>query len=159
VPQSINSIVLKTNGISFALQAVLFLFIGSFADYGQWRPWILIFWTVLSWGVGFGWLGVHDGAKWQAGTALYILGRCFLIVTLLIKVIGYQLALTFWTAAFPRLARDTPELQLAAKQLRDGAITEEQYSSEDSIQRNRLANLSFYVCSCGEVESYLLKLT
>lgn len=73
-PQSINSIVLKTNGISFALQSALFLFIGSFADYGRWRPWILISWTVVSWGVGFGWLGVHDASKWQAGTALYILG-------------------------------------------------------------------------------------
>lgn len=74
-PQSINSIVLKANGISFALQCVLFFFIGSFADYGRWRPWILITWTVVSWVVGFGWLGVHDSSKWQAGMALYILGR------------------------------------------------------------------------------------
>jgi MFS-type transporter involved in bile tolerance (Atg22 family) len=73
-PQSINSIVLKTNGISFALQAALFLVIGSFADYGKWRPWILVFWTFVSWAVGFGWLGVHTAEKWQAGTALYILG-------------------------------------------------------------------------------------
>jgi len=139
-PQSINSIVLKTNGISFALQSVLFLFIGSFADYGRWRPWILVFWTIVSWGVGFGWLGVHDPSKWQAGTALYIIG-----------LIGYQLALTFWTAAFPRLARDTPELQNAVKDLRDETMSEEEYSEVDSLQRNRLANVAFYVCSCGEV--------
>jgi hypothetical protein len=66
-------------------------------------------------------------------------------------VIGYQLALTFWTAAFPRLARDTPELQAAAAELRDGTISEEEYSKRDSLQRNRLANVSFYVSSCGEV--------
>lgn len=66
-------------------------------------------------------------------------------------MIGYQLALTFWTAAFPRLARDTRHLQLAAKELRDGKMTEEEYSKRDSLQRNRLANVSFYVSSCGEV--------
>ena len=71
----------------------------------------------------------------------------------LILVIGYQLALTFWTAAFPQLARDTPELQDASKDLRDGNMSEEEYSKADSLQRNRLANVAFYVCSCGEVNS------
>lgn len=66
-------------------------------------------------------------------------------------VIGYQLALTFWTAAFPRLARDTSELQSAAEKLRDGTLSEEVYSKVDSLQRNRLANVAFYICSCGEV--------
>jgi hypothetical protein len=66
-------------------------------------------------------------------------------------VIGYQLALTFWTAAFPRLGRDTSELQSAAAELRDGTMSEEKYSKRDSLQRNRLANVSFYVSSCGEV--------
>jgi len=44
--RTINSIVLLANGISFAIQVVLFLILGSFADYGTWRPWILIFWYV-----------------------------------------------------------------------------------------------------------------
>lgn len=35
--RDINAIVLTTNGISFAIQAVLLLFIGSWADYGRWR--------------------------------------------------------------------------------------------------------------------------
>ena len=33
----VNSIVLLTNGISFALQAVILLIIGAWADYGYWR--------------------------------------------------------------------------------------------------------------------------
>jgi hypothetical protein len=33
----VNSIVLLTNGISFAIQAVLLLLIGAWADYGRWR--------------------------------------------------------------------------------------------------------------------------
>ena len=34
---AVNAIVLLTNGISFALQAVILLTIGAWADYGQWR--------------------------------------------------------------------------------------------------------------------------
>lgn len=49
------------------------------ADYGTWRPGITTAFTVLAWAVSFGWLGVQDASKWQAGTALYILG-----------LIGYQ---------------------------------------------------------------------
>ena len=33
----VNAIVLLTNGISFALQAVVLLTIGAWADYGEWR--------------------------------------------------------------------------------------------------------------------------
>ena len=35
--KSVNSIVLLTNGISFALQAVVLLLVGAWADYGHWR--------------------------------------------------------------------------------------------------------------------------
>ncbi|KIJ07753.1 hypothetical protein PAXINDRAFT_164557 [Paxillus involutus ATCC 200175] len=44
--RDINSIVLLTNGISFAIQAVLLLVIGTWADYGQWRPNITIIFTL-----------------------------------------------------------------------------------------------------------------
>jgi len=54
---------LITNGLSFALQAVLFLAVGSLADYGVWRPHITTAFTVLGWGVSFGWLGVMTPDK------------------------------------------------------------------------------------------------
>lgn len=82
------------------------------ADYGTWRPHITTFFTLLGWGVSFGWLGVMEPSKWQIGTALYILG-----------LIGYQCALTFWTAAFPGLARDLPEIQEAEDELSAGQIS------------------------------------
>lgn len=60
---AVNSIVLITNGLSFAFQAVFFLAVGSLADYGVWRPHITTAFTVLAWGVSFGWLGVEDASK------------------------------------------------------------------------------------------------
>ncbi|EAL19113.1 hypothetical protein CNBH2130 [Cryptococcus deneoformans B-3501A] len=138
--RSVNSIVLITNGLSFAFQAVLFLIMGSFADYGIIRPHITTAFTVLAWAVSFAWLGVEDPSKWQAGTALYILG-----------LIGYQGALTFWTAAFPGLARDLPEIKDSEEKLARGDTDRKSHDRLDMLARNRLANVSFLVCSLGEL--------
>ncbi|KAK4688267.1 hypothetical protein P7C73_g1840, partial [Tremellales sp. Uapishka_1] len=138
--RSINSIVLITNGLSFALQAVTLLVVGSFADYGTWRPHITTAFTLLGWGVSFGWLGVETASKWQIGTALYILG-----------LISYQCALTFWTAAFPGLARDLPHIKESEEKLSRGETDRETHEHLDMLARNRLANVSFFVCSIGEL--------
>ena len=37
LPCAVNSIILLTNGISFAIQAILLPVIGAWADYGTWR--------------------------------------------------------------------------------------------------------------------------
>ncbi|KAH9944825.1 MFS general substrate transporter [Amylocystis lapponica] len=130
--RDVNSIVLLTNGISFALQAVVLLIIGAWADYGHWRPNITIFFTLLAVAVSFAWLGVEDPSRWQAGVALYILGLCSHI----------------WTAAFPGLARDLPEVKESAEKV---WTAQKQHAQFESISRNRISNVSFTVCSVGEV--------
>ncbi|KAJ7592886.1 autophagy-related protein 22-like protein [Mycena floridula] len=138
--RDINSIVLLTNGISFAIQAVLLLIIGAWADYGSWRPNINIFFTILAIAVSFAWLGVEDPSQWRAGVGLYILG-----------LITYQCSLTFWTAAFPGLARDLPEVQQSLEDTKSGQTTLDEHSSLISLSRNRISNISFAVCSAGEI--------
>ncbi|KAL8628548.1 hypothetical protein Q9189_005733 [Teloschistes chrysophthalmus] len=73
--RTINSIVLLANGISFAIQVVIFLVIGSYAV----------------------------------------------------------------------------QLRLKAEEYTDGAITREEYDHADMMQRSRLANMAFYIQSCGEI--------
>ena len=138
--RDINSIVLLANGISFAIQVVLFLILGSYADYGTWRPYILIFWSIVAFGLGFGWLGVHTVDKWPVATGLYMIG-----------LIAYQMCITFWTAAFPGIARNTPELRLKAEQYEASEINREQYDFADMMQRNRIQNVAFIVQSAGEI--------
>ncbi|KAI0775082.1 MFS general substrate transporter [Trametes elegans] len=138
--RDVNSIVLLTNGISFALQAAVLLLVGAWADYGSWRPNITIFFTLLAVAVSFAWLGVDDPSRWQAGVALYILG-----------LITYQCALTFWTAAFPGLARDLPKVQESAAQTVSGEKTLTAHADCESMERNRISNMSFAVCSAGEI--------
>lgn len=139
-PRSINSIVLLCNGISFAIQIVVFLTLGSFADFGYWRPNILIALSIIAWGIGFGWLGVHTSDKWQVGVGLYIVG-----------LIAYQTTLTFWTAAFPGLARNTAEMKEKADAYTAGEITREEYNFADTMMRSRLSNIAFYIQSVTEI--------
>jgi MFS-type transporter involved in bile tolerance (Atg22 family) len=138
--RSITSIVLLSNGISFAIQVVLFLILGSFADYGTWRPWILVFWSIVAFGLGFGWLGVHEPSKWPAATGLYMVG-----------LIAYQMCITFWTAAFPGLARNTVEMREKAEAYESGEIDRDAYDFADMMQRNRISNVAFIAQSAGEI--------
>ncbi|KAL2815671.1 autophagy-related protein 22-like protein [Aspergillus granulosus] len=138
--RSIESIVLLCNGISFAIQVVVFLVIGSFADFGTWRPNILIGLSIVAYAIGFGWLGVHDPERWHAGVGLYMVG-----------LIAYQTTLTFWTAAFPGLARNTTEMKAKADEYNAGSISREEYDFADTMKRSQLANVAFYVQSVAEI--------
>lgn len=138
--RTINSIILLCNGISFAVHIVVFLVLGSYADFGTFRPNILIVLSLLAWGIGFGWLGVHTADDWQSGLGLYIVG-----------LIAYQLCLTYWTAAFPGLARNTKELREKAHQFENGEITRQEYDNADSMKRNELSNNAFITQSVGEI--------
>jgi len=66
-------------------------------------------------------------------------------------VIAYQTTLTFWTAAFPGLARNTPQLRQKAEEYTAGTITRDEYDFADSLQRSRLSNMAFYIQSVGEI--------
>ena len=53
-----------------------------------------------------------------------------------------QLTLSFWSASFPALARNTREIREKARDCADGTITREQYDHFDSMKRNELSNVS-----------------
>lgn len=176
--RTVESIVLLCNGLSFAIQAVLFLVIGSFADYGKNRPYILIVSTVIAIAISFAWLGVKQPEQWQTAIALYMLG-----------LVTYQLCLSYWTAAFPGLARNLPHMRQARAELTDaagpvqtanvaapddaqaehsdkqpvdapktlepvateGRMTAAKYAVLETMAINRISNIAFAVCSFGEL--------
>ena len=69
----------------------------------------------------------------------------------MIGLIAYQMCITFWTAAFPGLARNTPELRATAEQYTRGQIDREAYDFADMMQRNRISNVAFIAQSAGEI--------
>ncbi|QUC17660.1 uncharacterized protein UV8b_01901 [Ustilaginoidea virens] len=138
--RDVNSVVLLCNGISFAVQGALFLVIGAYADFGTGRRWVLLIWSVVAYGIGFGWLGVDDAGEWGVGVGLYVVG-----------LIAYQLTLTYWTAAFPSLARNTPRAREARAAFESGEISRQQLDRRDELERSRLSNVAFWLQSVGEV--------
>jgi hypothetical protein len=113
-------------------------------------------------GVAFGWLGVEDPSQWETGIVLYVLGCMYPILYRSSifyffdtdyndTVIAYQCALTFWTAAFPGLARDLPSTQASLRAAQNGEKTMKEHAEVESMERNRISNVSFAVCSAGEI--------
>ncbi|KAE8260355.1 hypothetical protein A4X13_0g393 [Tilletia indica] len=140
--RTVESLVLLANGIGFAIQVVLFLFIGSLADYGSYRPWILVFFTVCGAASCMAWFGVTDPSQWQAAMGIYIINN-----------ITYQGALSFYSAAFPGLVRGLPEVRESAEKLsaKPPQTTAEDHAKLESLQRNRVVNISFGVQAAGEI--------
>lgn len=130
--RDINSIVLLCNGISFAIQAVLFLVIGAYADFGTGRRWILLVWSIIAYGIGFGWIGVHTAEKWKVSVGLYMMG-----------LITYQVTTAYWVAAFPSLARNTQHLRDSQTAYANGEISQQELDRRDEMERARLSNVAF----------------
>ena len=71
------SVILIANGLTFLVQALVFVGVGSLADFGNWNPWVVRGFSVLCWIFEFGFLGVKTAAKWRVSMALYILSSRF----------------------------------------------------------------------------------
>lgn len=69
----------------------------------------------------------------------------------MVGLIAYQMCITFWTAAFPGLARNTPQLREKAEQYNNGEISRDEYDFVDMMQRNRISNMAFFIQSAGEI--------
>lgn len=67
------SVVLIATGLTFVSQAIVFITIGSLADYGNWNPWVVRIFSIVCWAFEFGFLGVTTANKWRIAMALYIL--------------------------------------------------------------------------------------
>ena len=52
----------------------------TMADFGSWRPYILIVQTLIGVAIGFAWLSVHSAKKWEYAAALYIVGCKSLVI-------------------------------------------------------------------------------
>lgn len=137
---SVNSLVLIGNGIAFAIQVVLLLVLGSFADFGRWRPLILMAWTAVSIILGCIPPAFHRADQWR--------GAFWLAVW---SIIAYNITYTFYLAIFPGLARQTPKIRAKMQEHLSGRISREEYDVSDSLMRNELSNLALYVNGLGAV--------
>ncbi|KAG6848590.1 hypothetical protein H0H93_015639 [Arthromyces matolae] len=129
--KSVSSIVLVANGVSFAVMTTMFITIGSAADYGTFGRWLLFVITIICWGAQFATISLTVPSRWPVAMALYMIG-----------FITYGATLVFYAAAFPRLARNTARSRGLRTQYEAGEITKEEHDMEESMEKNRISNIS-----------------
>lgn len=78
---------------------------------------------------------VYDGGtapdRWGAAMGLFMVG-----------FVTYGATLVFYAALFPRLARNTPHARQLREKYDRGEITAELYETEESLEKNRISNIS-----------------
>jgi len=133
-----TSVILIATGLTFLTQALLFIGIGSLADYGNWNPWVVRGFSVLCWAFEFGFLGVTTANKWRAAMALYILSS-----------VTFWASYVFFNAIFPKLAHDLPEARQAREEFLNGSIKEEEFERRCSMARSKIMNVSYFWNNVG----------
>ncbi|KAH8894151.1 putative autophagy protein [Thozetella sp. PMI_491] len=126
----INSYLLDVTGILFAAQLVVLLIIGPYADYGNWRPWILIIAQTILYICQFAMCGMSRPDQWQSAQVLYVIGS-----------LAANVATAFYAATFPGLVRDLPELIQSEHDVAEGAKSPADHEKLDSYERSKLYNL------------------
>ncbi|KZT05595.1 MFS general substrate transporter [Laetiporus sulphureus 93-53] len=146
--KSVSSIVLIANGVSFAIMTVIFTTIGSAADYGTFGRWLLFVITLICWGAQFASMALTSPSRWVAAMGLYIVG-----------FVTYGATLVFYAAVFPRLARNTPHARSLREKYDSGEIPAEEYELEESLEKNRISNISTVHSNLGYIFVLCLNLS
>ncbi|KAH8761043.1 autophagy-related protein 22-like protein [Diaporthe sp. PMI_573] len=136
--KSYESVALIASALVFVGQSILFIFIGSTADYGSWAPWILRISVLIYGGLSLGFFGLQTPGAWPAAMALYVLTN-----------IGFYVVFTFGYALFPRIADDQPEARKARLALQNQDIKESKYETTIEHIRSTIANHAWAANNVG----------
>ncbi|KAJ8519663.1 hypothetical protein ONZ45_g3385 [Pleurotus djamor] len=146
--KAVSSVVLIANGVSFAVMTLIFTTIGSAADYGTFGRWLLFVVTCVCWAAQFSSMALTTPSRWPVGMALYMIG-----------FISYGATLVFYAAAFPRLARNTPHARALRDKYEAGEVSKEEYEVEESMEKNRISNISTTHSNIGYIVTLCLNLS
>lgn len=147
--RSVASVVLVANGICFAIMTVLFVTLGSAADYGSFAKYLLLILTIICWIAQYAMISIRHSSQWPAGMVLYI-----------ISYISYGATLVFFAAIFPRLARYMPNVRKAREEdLKDGKIDQKEYDRIESLEKNHISNISTAHSNIGYLMTLVLNLS
>lgn len=76
-----------------------------------------------------------------------------------ISFISYGATLVFYAAAFPRLARNTAHARAVEDKYEAGEISTEEYELEESMEKNRISNISTVIIVLRVVSARLTRTT
>ncbi|KAL0950300.1 hypothetical protein HGRIS_010277 [Hohenbuehelia grisea] len=127
---------------------MIFTTIGSAADYGTFGRWLLLVVTCICWGAQFASMSLTTPGRWPVAMALYMIG-----------FISYGATLVFYAAIFPRLARNTPHARELRTKYEAGETDRETYEVEESLEKNRISNISTMHSNIGYIFTLCLNLS
>ncbi|KAH9972936.1 autophagy-related protein 22-like protein [Lactifluus volemus] len=136
--KAVTSVVLIANGTSFALS-------GRLWDVGKWP---LLVTTLICWATQFASVTLTSASLWGVAMGLYM-----------ISFISYGATLVFYAAAFPRLARNTQHSRDLREKFDHGEIPVEVYEREESLEKNRISNISTTHSNIGYIVTMALNLS
>ncbi|OGM41032.1 autophagy-related protein Atg22B2 [Aspergillus bombycis] len=116
--RSVSSVVLIANGLCFTCMTVIFVWLGSAADYGSFGRWLLLVLTVVCWTLQYGMMAIKHPSQWPAAMGMYV-----------VAYVAYGATLVFYAAVFPRLARFMPHVRKA----REEDLREDKITLEDNV--------------------------
>ena len=126
--RSVSSVVLIGTGLCFMFMTIIFVWLGSAADYGSFGRWFLLALTVVCWALQYGMMAIRHPNQWPAAMGLYV-----------VSYVAYGATLVFYAAIFPRLARYMPHVRKAREEdLKEGKINQKQYDVIESLENNHI---------------------
>ncbi|KAJ9216201.1 hypothetical protein DTO166G4_2133 [Paecilomyces variotii] len=147
--RSTASVVLIANGLCFTFMTVMFVWLGSAADYGSFGRWLLLALTVVCWILQYGMMAIRHPSQWPAAMGMYI-----------VAYVAYGATLVFYAAVFPRLARYIPHVRKAREEdLKDGKISQQEYDAIESLERNHISNVSTAHSNIGYLLTLVINLS
>ncbi|TFY79226.1 hypothetical protein EWM64_g4783 [Hericium alpestre] len=99
-------------------------------------------------GDNFASMSLTSPDRWGAAMALYMIG-----------FITYGATLVFYAALFPRLARNTPHARKLRDKYENGGISADEYETEESLEKNRISNISTTHSNIGYIFTLALNLS
>ena len=153
---SVASYFLNLNGIQFAVQFIALLFIGPYADYGTWRPWLLICRSTVLGRNGspctdlsrlepvfecvtyiscFALAALSSPSQWLASTAIHTMGG-----------LALNIANTYYYALLPVMATSLPEIIESERKVFQGEKTPEHHQQYNSLTRAKVSQLHLHWC-------------
>jgi len=144
----VSSIVLVANGVSFAAMTLVFATVGPIGDYRMLGRWLLLISTAICWAAQFASMSLTSPSHWGAAMALYI-----------ISLTSRGLVISFMTAVFPQLARNTPHSRELRKQYERGELSLETYEKEKGLEKSKISSTSIIFLFLGEIVALSLNLS
>lgn len=129
------------------MQLVVLLISGPYADYGTWRPWLLIVWTFIGIGASLAFFGLTSPSDWAVASGIFVLGNLALNVT------G-----AFYQAPFPMLVRDLPHVVESEREVMEGTKDPKEHAQLDMLERSKLSNISLMFSAVGSMLCILISL-